>query len=53
MRMTSLSHLFIAHFQGWEGKGVEARQKYTEGGVGEAGEKRAEEGSSKGREAEK
>ena len=32
---------------------MEARQKYREGGVGEAEEKRAKEGSSKGWEAEK
>ena len=51
--MTSLYHLFIAYFQGWEGRGVGARQKYREGGVGEAEEKRVKEGSSKGREAEK
>ena len=51
--MTSLSQLFIAHFQGWEGQGVEAQQKYREGGVGEAEEKRAKEGSSKWWEAEK
>lgn len=38
---------------GLRGTGGGSKAQYREGGVGEAGEKRAEEGSSKGREAEK
>lgn len=38
---------------GLRGTGGGSTAQYREGGVGEAGEKRAEEGSSKGREAEK
>jgi len=38
---------------GLRGTGDRSPSKYRERGVGEAGEKRAEEGSSKGQEAEK
>lgn len=51
--MTSLFLLFYFTLPGlrWTGGGSTA--KYREGGIGEAEEERAEEGSSKGPEAEK